>query len=404
MAIPAWLPSATKKTWRNPRTGESFWDGGANIRKNPLLGLHTTEGHQSCPGYQNSRGQAGGYAPNFTVVVKKREFFQHIPMNRAGRAFNAYNEQAVQVEITGSCSKDWAKKAGLVHVDDFTKEDIAFLVKCLKEIASACGIPWTAPFPWASYEALATGRTSVRQSIASIAAASGIVGHQHMSSNTHLDPGSLGNLLVGTGIHTTPAPNVVAPATQNVAPWGAEFIKQLQRAYKMSSVDGVVSSPSALVQAIQRDLNSKLAKSGKISVLAVDGMLGPATRAAIQKWLGAKSWNETAALWQKRLSPAPKPAPAQSATPSKQSSTPKIKNVLQVGSKGEEVKLLQREFRTWFSYAKDLAVDGSYGPMVKADVAEFQRRAKLSGHYSGAVDGVFGPGTLAAARKMGLNL
>mgnify|MGYP000678062742 CR=1 FL=1 len=389
-----WLPTATRRTWKNPNTGEAWWDAGVFVRDNPLLCWHTTEGHQSLPGYQNSRGQSGGYAPTFTIVVKARQFFQHMPMNRASRALPAYNDQAVQVEITGSCSISWSKKAGLVYVGDFTKEDLAYINKCMREIAEACGIPWEAPFRFSSYEALSKGSDNVRQSVGRIRAARGIVGHQHMPSTTHLDPGVLGNLLLAS--NTVPVLPEPVEEYQDLSPLTADNVKRLQTYFQMPVADGKTSSPSAWIERLQRTLNGKHGKKPDYKILTPDGYCGPATRAAVQMDLGVKTWAEVPAAWMKRLDSIYNTKPT--------TTTTKIDRTLKVGVKGEDVKLLQSTLKSWFGYASKLSVDGNYGPATSAAVAEFQRRSKLSGKYADDIDGIVGPNTLRAMRALGMKL
>ncbi|MDF2520488.1 MAG: peptidoglycan-binding protein, partial [Clostridia bacterium] len=87
------------------------------------------------------------------------------------------------------------------------------------------------------------------------------------------------------------------------------------------------------------------------------------------------------------------PAPAKPTTPTapKTSTTPtqtasEINRTLRMGSKGNDVKLLQ----TWLNtYGYNLKVDGVFGRQTLAAVKDFQAKNNL------AVDGVAGPKTLA---------
>jgi Putative peptidoglycan binding domain/D-alanyl-D-alanine carboxypeptidase len=64
---------------------------------------------------------------------------------------------------------------------------------------------------------------------------------------------------------------------------------------------------------------------------------------------------------------------------------------IQQGSKGDAVRLLQQTLKTRYPlYAKNLTVDGDFGPKTKAAVVEFQRRSGLT------ADGIVGPKTWAA--------
>ncbi|ALX67277.1 peptidoglycan-binding protein [Microbacterium sp. XT11] len=120
--------------------------------------------------------------------------------------------------------------------------------------------------------------------------------------------------------------------------------------------------------------------------LAVDGIQGPATTAAIKRYqafLGVAAdgiWGPAtqaahAVYYAKVTAPAPS-------------------RILRRGSTGDLVRKLQETLKRNYSlYAGKLAVDGIYGPATEAAVREFQRRAGL------AVDGIAGPATLG---KLGI--
>ena len=84
---------------------------------------------------------------------------------------------------------------------------------------------------------------------------------------------------------------------------GPNTIRALQRWYvnakrlPASAVDGVISSPSQLVTQVQRDLiGMKLLPKG-----ADDGYLGPKTKAALQKRFGVTTWKAAVQAWQFQL-------------------------------------------------------------------------------------------------------
>lgn len=65
--------------------------------------------------------------------------------------------------------------------------------------------------------------------------------------------------------------------------------------------------------------------------------------------------------------------------------------VLREGSAGQHVRDLQQHLKTHYpAYARDLAVDGNFGPKTRAVVTEYQHRAGLD------PDGVVGPITWAS--------
>ena len=88
--------------------------------------------------------------------------------------------------------------------------------------------------------------------------------------------------------------------------------------------------------------------------------------------------------------PAPKP-PA---------TKPTVKvRTLGLGLKGDDVKRLQRELKRLFPlYAGKLAVDGSFGPKTLAAVRQFQARSRLER------DGRVGPKTRAKLKSYGARL
>lgn len=93
--------------------------------------------------------------------------------------------------------------------------------------------------------------------------------------------------------------------------------------------------------------------------------------------------------------------PSKSTQPSKSVQV----HTLRKGSKGDAVKRLQAGLKSKFpAYAKSLSVDGIFGSHTHAVVVEFQRRALKAGSYRGPIDGIVGPGTLAALRSYGVNI
>ena len=68
---------------------------------------------------------------------------------------------------------------------------------------------------------------------------------------------------------------------------------------------------------------------------------------------------------------------------------PKISRTLQVGCKGEDVRLLQM-------ILGGIECDGSFGNITKKRLKEVQKALKAAGLYAGAIDGSCGPMTLKA--------
>lgn len=133
-----------------------------------------------------------------------------------------------------------------------------------------------------------------------------------------------------------------------------EHVRLVQR-YLGITVDGIfgdqTDSAVRRYQATQR--------------LTVDGIVGPHTWARIESGLGSG-----------RRGPG--------------STGPNTRPTLRRGSRGAQVTDLQRELKANFPlYAKNLVVDGDYGPKTEEAVREFQRRSGLT------PDGIVGPKTWA---------
>ena len=95
------------------------------------------------------------------------------------------------------------------------------------------------------------------------------------------------------------------------------------------------------------------------------------------------------------VKPAPKPKPQEDTKPKAKGYTgtfPSVPPNLKKGSKGQQVKNLQK-YLNWFG-AYGLEVDGDFGTKTQKAVKDFQKRTGL------AVDGIFGKNSLAMAKEM----
>ena len=93
----------------------------------------------------------------------------------------------------------------------------------------------------------------------------------------------------------------------------------------------------------------------------------------------------------KKPTPKPTPAPAPKKAYSGNFPSLLLGRALKLGSKGEQVKRLQK-FLNW--YGENIKVDGIYGEKTKKAVMDFQRKEKLT------VDGKFGKRSLAKAKSI----
>ena len=150
-----------------------------------------------------------------------------------------------------------------------------------------------------------------------------------------------------------------------------------------SSSSGSSSSSSVLkkgskgeaVKTLQRNLNTAIGAG-----LSVDGSFGPACYEAVKKFqskYGLSVDGIAGPATQKKLSDV---IASKSSSGSSSSSS-----VLKTGSRGENVKTLQRNLNA--AIGAGLSVDGIFGPSCYAAVRSFQSRYGLS------VDGIVGPAT-----------
>lgn len=309
MSLPTWLPWADRQDWG--RRGPAF-------RNDPIkLVLHSTEG-SSWPSYSR-----GAVQPHLTVKWRgsERRGFdvrQHQPLNVGARALAdspAYPNNAcacIQVEIIGSCDKDYAEKYGLLFLPDagdgFLKDLGEFIIRLQRE----CGFTLhVTRRPWSDSNAAYPGAPQ-RMGLREFETFHGICAHQHVPANSHWDigitdvrralrlageadvappPGGLG------GGATAPIPHKRRRLTvDGVA--GPATVSELQRQLS-TTVDGVVSSQarrwkrslyawttiryaarprgSQVVRALQRKIGSH-----------PDGIFGRGTAVHLQRWLNRR--------------------------------------------------------------------------------------------------------------------
>jgi hypothetical protein len=156
-----WHPTAVRRV--HP-------DSGAHQSGNPKLVWHTTE-VLALPNY-------GGSAPHFTLDPRDGRLWQHIPLNRGGRALVAGGPNfmsAIQVELIG-----FAK-------DTHTWPDSHYkrIAKLARWIEANFQVPRKATVPaW-----VGNGATAHLASVEAFRLYTGHIGHQHVPTNTHWDPG-----------------------------------------------------------------------------------------------------------------------------------------------------------------------------------------------------------------------
>ena len=145
-------------------------------------------------------------------------------------------------------------------------------------------------------------------------------------------------------------------------------------------------SSAGFSQELANQQNFLVSRGWKI---AVDGIMGPATRQAFKEYQvflrdnygyraeidgiwGAAMQAAHAKFWAALNAPAPAPSGG----------------TLRRGSTGDAVRALQQKLKSNYAlYAGKLTVDGQYGPATEAAVREFQRRSGIT------ADGIAGPVT-----------
>lgn len=216
---------------------------------------------------------------------------------------------------------------------------------------------------------------------------------------------------------------VLAPAAQ-AAPVVAPSTAAVVTAVSASTAQAPVlraGSRGAAVRTWQQELNTFRSVDRKPGVagvargehlampaIAVDGVFGPGTAAAtrdLQRYAGVAA--------DARVGPATRGAYQRTvgsgnAVGSGTGSGAAVTGVLRQGARGEQVRTWQGDVNRFFAYtrsrgvqgqlgaAPDIAVDGDFGPATVAATKDLQRFLDLT------PDGVVGPRTLAAYGRLGL--
>lgn len=216
----------------------TLWDPTATVARatsdaGPFTGgavkavLHTTEGHRYADAL--TVFQTRGYWPESSATIESGQpvRYQHLPINRAGKALEhpagtgqTNTDNVHQIEIVGSADPDYARRNGLLYVEDFPDDLLAAVAAWLRFLHVNAGLELVAPFPF--------GRpgTVRRPPWAIWHATGGIYGHCHVPANSHVDPGliNIARILELAGAtHPTPTrvdpqPSPPVPITWNGAP------------------------------------------------------------------------------------------------------------------------------------------------------------------------------------------
>lgn len=181
MSLPEHYPLANVTAQPRPAGGGTF----DHVEK---LVLHTTE-TRGWPGY-------GDFAPHLTYDPWQHLWRQHVPLTRSSTTLvdgtstkvRENRDFAIQVEIVAYCDPKLVRQYGhgIDDLDDRAVRDLADLAAWLHangglELELAKG--WL-PFPRSA------GNTPNRMSGPEFDAFRGVLGHEHVSTNVHGDPGA----------------------------------------------------------------------------------------------------------------------------------------------------------------------------------------------------------------------
>jgi hypothetical protein len=154
--------------------------------------LHTTEGG-NWPSYDG-----GAKAPQLTYHATAHRWHQHFPLNRSARALQdptgtpvrENRDRVVQVEIIASADRAYARKHGLLYVEELDEQAIDDLGTFVGWMHREFGVPLVKAALWLPYPK-SYGNSDARMTSAEYDAFRGVLGHQHASGNSHGDPGAI---------------------------------------------------------------------------------------------------------------------------------------------------------------------------------------------------------------------
>lgn len=248
MSLPSTYPLANVTAQPRPAGGGTF----DRVEK---LVLHTTE-TRGWPGY-------GDFAPHLTYDPWQHLWRQHVPLTRSSTTLadgsstkvRENRDYAIQVEIVAYCDPKLVAKYGfgIDDLDDRAVRDLADLAAWLHENG---GLELELADGWLPYP-YSAGNTRNRMTGPEYDAFRGVLGHEHVSTNDHGDPG--------------------AP------PWLAKFLRYAKGATGESTTDEGIKGMTkdvgpfrgALDQPLAAGENAlKLNKDGDLSVVleASDGV------------------------------------------------------------------------------------------------------------------------------------
>ena len=160
----------------NPAGSYTTKDG----KPNKIL-LHSTEGIEN--GYA-AYPEGDKHPAHFTIDLKKKEGYQHFSINQPALAIADYDQAgAIQIEIVGFSDSSNSGYVPEYDLNNFADEEWNYLAGILLAISDETGIPLTSSVGW--------GKHAPRLSSDEFLNYEGVLGHMHVPSNTHDDPGDI---------------------------------------------------------------------------------------------------------------------------------------------------------------------------------------------------------------------
>lgn len=239
--------------------------------------LHTTE-TKTIPGYR-----LGFTAPHLTYYPLARQWVQHTSLYTAARALKRVSTQtnranALQVEIVCYSSLPIAQSVNGLWVAELSMEHTTDLAN----FVDWCGAEFGVEQKWPLRQAFSYAQANVpgfRLSSSQWLAYNGVLGHQHVPTNEHWDPGALAwNRVIGDTVIVRPGArgNYVRPYQQALNKWGQtvagwvplaedgiygpDTTGAVSRYQAAAEIAGIVPQPGALDD-LTRDLLERYVES-----------------------------------------------------------------------------------------------------------------------------------------------
>ena len=199
-------------------TGEAVWEDGwlvdgslpgltkqdasqVSLRETPQPSFSTPNGKPNMIILHYTAGTSNGLAAygdnlfpaHFTIDLKKKETYQHFPVDKPSLASVGYDGYSIQFEIVGVGYDDWAgvDPNSDYNLKNFTDDDWDYLALFLIAVSAETGIPLTSSVTWDKSWSADGGNASTMTD-EEAKSYRGILGHMHLPQNDgKSDPGDI---------------------------------------------------------------------------------------------------------------------------------------------------------------------------------------------------------------------